>query len=294
MATEEEIAENGIQGNYDEVNLIIPANGVSYTFNAAIRDNDTSKLSYISTSLGRGISPNNIETMIYQAALCGTEPPSAEQIDAAKEAALSIMENMDLGQWCISEASIGHPKFGSENRYVIKVYAVPQLSGIPAGVVNDDADSQNSAYAFRYYESLAQFEFSADGVIVSFNLKSPVDVIQEVNNNVAVMDMDSLMVRAKEQLSLSDYRAFGGGTLVDALADKEKVACTVTVDQLDYRLLRVPVKESPMTFFYAPSITLSGTVEYTGQDSGKVYQSAECKLLSLNAIDGTVISSLNS
>lgn len=291
LATEEDIAKNGVQGDCDEIYLIIPTGEVNYIFNAAIRDNETSKLSYISVWLSRGISPCDIEQKIYHAALCGTQPPTEAQIDAVKEKALSILKKMGLGEWCISETFAGHPKYGNDRQYVINVSAVPQISGIPAGVMDADIAPQSSAYAFSYYESLAQFEFSADGAVVRFELKSPIDVIREVNDNVAVMDMDSLMARAKEQLSLCDYRAFGGGVLADALADKEKIACTVTIDQLDYRLLRVPVRDSPMTFYYAPSITLSGTVEYTGEDSGAVYQSFECPLLSLNAVDGTVIRS---
>lgn len=129
---------------------------------------------------------------------------------------------------------------------------------------------------------------------MNFRLKSPIDILRQVNDNVAVMDMNSLMARAKEQLSLNDYHAFGSSVLADVLAQKKKVLCTVAVDQLDYHLIRVPVKDSQMTFYIVPTVTLSGTVEYTGQDSGTIYHSAQCSLLSLNAIDGTVVASYNS
>ncbi len=293
-ATEEEIKKYGLRGTFDEISLIIPANGISYQFSSAIRDEAASKLSHVSVMPGRGISPYEIEERIYYAALCRTAPPTQEQITKAEEKAVSMLDKMELGQWCVWKSYVDHPRFYNDNEYVINVDAVPIISGIPAGIMDANTAPQSSAYAFYYYETLAHFEFSADGTIVCFDLTSPIDVIREVNDNVAVMDMDSLIARAKEQLTLSDYRAFGGGSLVDALADKEKIACTVTVNQLDYCLLRVPVKDSPMTFYYAPSISLSGTVEYIGQTSGSVYQSTQRHLLSLNAIDGTVISSLNS
>ncbi len=288
-ATKEEIEKYGARGNFDEIALVIPANGIYYTFSSAIRDESTSKLSHIAVMPGSGISPYEIDERIYYATLCRTNVPTDNQIESVKEKALSILAAMDLGQWCIAECYVGHPAFGNQNEYVINVDAIPVLNGIPAGVVDTTVAPQSDAYAFTYYESYVHFEFSADGTIVCFDMLSPIDIVREVNNNVSVMSIDSLMLRAEEQLSLSDYYAYGGAGIIDALKDKEELSCVVTINQIDYQLLRVPVKDSEMTFYYVPSITLSGSVEYYGKHTGTLYSQTSSTLLSLNAVDGTVM-----
>ncbi len=289
-ATEEEIEFNGLQGNFDEIALIIPANEIYYTFSSAIRDESTSKLSHISIMPGCGISPYEIDERIFYASLCRTDYPTDEQIENAKIAAMSLLKKMDLGEWCIDDCYVGHPAFGNENEYIINVDAVPMISGVPTGVMNSSIAPQSSAYAFVYYESLAHFEFSSDGTIVCFDMMSPINILREVNDNVAVMNIDSLLNIAKNHLVLSDYYTYGGSGIIDGLKETEAISCVVTIDHLDYRLLRVPVRDSEMTFYYVPSITLSGTVEYYGTNSGMLYYQTNRTLVSINAVDGSVIS----
>ena len=59
-------------------------------------------------------------------------------------------------------------------------------------------------YASNYYMTEATFTFNANGVLLSCEIYSPVDIVQVVNENAATLSVDDLLKRAKEHLSLSD------------------------------------------------------------------------------------------
>lgn len=295
-------ATMGSSGFNDEIVLDIQDNGVHYLLIASTRDKQTSKLNSISVDLYGGTSPDDINTRIYYAQLCRTEKPTADQIENAKQIAMSMLSKMDLGEWVIDQCFVSSSFYQNENEYMINVNAVPAFNGV-ACVRQDQfasLSSDETSYAFNYYLTDIHFAFSSEGKLVEFSLESPVDMQEVVNDNVASLDINTLLERAKEHLKLSDYYQYGFGSVIDDIKKKEDLECIVTVDQLEYNLLRVKVPDSYDSYYYVPGLVLSGTTEYYGKDSGNLYYtysdpSKENKnsrtLLVLNAVDGTVVRS---
>ena len=108
------------------------------------------------------------------------------------------------------------------------------------------------------------------------------------------MGMDSLISRAQEQLALTDLRSYGLGDFVSIIS--EALSCNVNVSVMDYGVARVKIPEQDDSYYYVPAVTLRGCAEYIGQETGKVYyqDTSEVTLITLNAVDGTIINSTNS
>ena len=129
---------------------------------------------------------------------------------------------------------------------------------------------------------------------------STIDVTEIVNDNVATLNMDEMMEIAKTQLTLSDRSTYGNSE--DQLASwdsyyGEPVICEIDVCELDYGMTRVKVPNNDNSYYYVPSLILSGTINYCGEQSGTVYQSSESvsnpdgiyPLVAINAVDGSII-----
>jgi hypothetical protein len=65
--------------------------------------------------------------------------------------------------------------------------------------------------AARFYYTDVQFEFSANGDLVFFSLKSPLDIIGEVATGNAALDMEAQFAIAEEYLSQRSFYAYSMG-----------------------------------------------------------------------------------
>lgn len=286
----------------DEIVLSIPKNNINYLLIAATRNKQTSKLNNIAVSPYGGESPDDIDTRIYYTQLCRTEKPSPDQIENAKQLALSMLDEMDLGEWTIDQCYVSSSFYQHKDEYVINVNAVPTFNGAAAARQDQfpGLSSDEASRAFHYYLTDAHFAFSADGKIVEFALDSPVDMQEVVNDNVAVLEFDELLQRAKDHLKRTDYYEYGFGSVIDDVKKEEDLTCIVTINQLEYNLLRVKDPDSFDSYYYVPGLVLSGTTEYYGKDTGDLYYTHinpnnkdqnSRTLLVLNAVDGTVVRS---
>ena len=300
--TDQELKTMDTSSFNNEIVLSIQKNNINYLLIAATRNKQTSKLNSISINPYGGESPDDIDTRIYYAQLCRTGKPSLDQIEYAKQCALSMLERMNLGEWTIDQCYVSSSFYQHKDEYVINVNAVPTFNGV-ASVRQDQFTGLNAdetSYAFNYYLTNAHFAFSADGKIVDFALDSPVDMEAAVNDNVVVLEFDDLLQRAKDHLKLSDYYEYGFGSVIDSVKKKEDLTCIVTINQLEYNLLRVKVPDSVDSYYYVPGLVLSGTTEYYGKDTGDLYYTYSNPdhkdqnsrtLLVLNAVDGTIVRS---
>ena len=132
----------------------------------------------------------------------------------------------------------------------------------------------------------ATFTFNANGVLLSCEIYSPVDIVQVVNENAATLSVDDLLKRAKEHLSLSDKYQYG--FIVEE--EKDQLQANVSIDRIDYGLTRVKVPNTDESYYYVPGIVFWGSSEIVHQDTDEVWDSrSESVILVLNAIDGSVI-----
>lgn len=291
----EELIGKDISNDNDEISIQFTVDGIPYYFTVATRNRSDFRVNMISVYIDDGLSPSNIDERIFAAQLCRTEKPTEEQIDAVAKNAEEILSMMELGEWIVDECYINHTTVGDENEYTICVNAVPVINGLPA-LRQPQLTSlrDENGYAPNQYVTDANFEFAPSGELISFTLYTPLDTQEIVNDNVKVMSMDTLMKRAQDLLELTDYYEYGFGFLVDFM--DEKVKCNVNITQIEYGLARVKVPNSDGEYYYVPAITLKGYAEYLGEETNKVlYQDeAAVTLMTLNAIDGTVINTTNS
>ena len=206
-----------------------------------------------------------------------------------------MLSDMNLGEWYIDEVNVVNQSFGDQVEYNIFVNAVPVFNGIPALRCQQLQSLRNEeGYAASQYITDANFNFSANGELITFRLFTPLDLDNLVYEHVKTMDVKQLLVRAEEALALTDAYAYSFGSYLPMI--NEEMQCNITVSEMEYGLSRVKVQDQEDSFYYVPAIMLKGNIEYSGKQSGKVYYESDTPeiLLHINAVDGSIINQTNS
>lgn len=274
-------------------------NDIPYRLNITTHNTTAYKLNTIFAYPGTVYSPVDIDRDIFRAKLCRTAEPTAQQIEDIKHKAEKMLNEMGIGTWAVDQYYIKNTNPDGTPEYVVSIYAVPVFEGVPA-MYRMQLDNLSENYTASYYMSEAILELSANGDLIYLQLSSPVDVTNVISENVAIMDLATLMDRVENHLSLSDYHNYGlSGELLELYEESvgEKLVCNIELSTLNYGLIRVKASESDACYYYVPGIILSGIAEYCGEKSGTVYYSSadyisgmkETPLIALNAIDGSII-----
>ena len=288
--TEEQVKTENVSISFDdEIRAYTSSEGIPYRFTASTRNKSDFKYNMIFTLPDYGISPWSLDEMILQARLCRDKKPTYEQIACAKNKAEEWLNKMNLGEWMIDACNVLQYSNGDAVDYKISVQAVPTFNGA-ATIRRPQLSNLKSKeqYASNYYLTDAELIFSPDGTLLSFQLFSPVDVTRIVNESPVVLDMDRLMENAKNYFQLTDAYFYGiGGSMDESGTD---VDCNVDINNLEYGLSRVKVPDTDDSYYYVPSIALSGDIQYTLSDTGEVcFSNENTTLLLLNAVDGSII-----
>lgn len=274
----------------DEISIQLSVGDIPYSLTATNRNQSDFKVNMISAGIDAGISPNRLDDEYFIINLCRTEAPTEAQLKDIQNKAETIISNMKLGNWQIDRCYVENIEHDNSVEYIVHVDAVPELNGIPA-IRREQLENirDDSQYASNYYYTDINFEFSANGDLIQFMLFSPLDIYQTINDNVAVLPLDTLLEYAKSNLSLSDYYNYGFGMFIDQI--DEPLSCNVELQKLNFNLLRVKVPDTDDHYYYVPGIILQGRTQYIGQNSGELYyESDELEnYIALNAIDGSVI-----
>lgn len=272
----------------DTVMLEIESNQVQYIFHAAKRDQWDYKLNNISVYLNPKGSPSQLDSRIFQSRLCRTERPGDKEIYAIKKHTEELLAQMNLGSWEIDQCYVVEQYYGNAPEYIIRISAVPVLEGTPAlrhpqlqTLKSDDV------YASNYYLTDVNFEFSANGDLVSFRLSSPVDIIN--SEDTEIMGKTLILDRACDFLRLVDVHTYDTMGIVDNA--QEQTTCLINITEMDYGLTRIKAPNVDDQYYYVPSVTFNGDVIYYGTESGDMYFESDntIPLLTINAIDGKVI-----
>lgn len=295
LLEKDELTAADLSQDNDEVCTQFVFDGIPYRLSVSTRNHNDFKINLITCAIDDGVSPKNIDEQIFSAQLCRTAKPEEEQITTIRKKAENYLKLFDLGQWQIDECYVKTRYVGETPEYTIRVNALPDFGGIPVLRQTQLASLRNpSGYAPSQYFTDAQFVFSPDGNLISFIMYTPLEVQEMIKVSDTVMGMDSLISRAQEQLALTDLHSYGLGDFVSIIS--EALSCNVNVSVMDYGVARVKIPEQDDSYYYVPAVTLRGCAEYIGQETGKVYyqDTSEVTLITLNAVDGTIINSTNS
>ena len=184
--------------------------------------------------------------------------------------------------------------YGDIAEYMIDVRAVPMLNGIPtiyqAPISNLTADD---VYASNYQMSSIQIQFSPNGQLIYFSMDSPVDIEETINSNVAVIPTDELLDLAKTNLMLSTFSQYDIGAQISP--SSQNIICKVTISKVTYALARIRKPNTDTSYYYIPALTIYGDAGFYNKATGDFYFSNDdLTLLSLNAVDGSIVNSTNS
>lgn len=301
LYTEDEVSDelrNNKRSN-QQICVTTTVGDIPYRLNFTTNNGSEYKLNTIFAYPGTVYSPMGVDRDIFIAQLCRTEEPSAEQIDNVKNKAVDMLDRMGIGTWSVANYSLDKTNEEGIPEYMITINAVPVFEGVPA-MYRTQLDNLSENFSASYYLTEAFLQFSANGDLVNLRLSSPVDIVNVVNKNVAIMEVDELIERSKNHLSLSDKNTYGlSGQL---LQDYQKSAgedfiCKIELSKLDFGLIRVKVAGSKENYYYIPGMIVYGSVDYCGKDSGEIYVSSGrslgaervIPLVALNAIDGSII-----
>lgn len=285
----DEVASMDTAAYNDEIQATVSYHDIPYFFCVSVRNQNDYKISNMNACLYTDRSPDNIDAYILRAGLCRTKAPTVTQIDALKAKAGEILAEIDMGDWLIDECYVEKTQYGDAAEYSICINAVPVINGVPAirqpQLTNLKSDN---VYASNYYLTDARFVYSSEGELIYFELCSPIDVKNMVNDNVKVMSIHDLLERAKEHLILSDCYTYGIG--LPREVNGIDLGCRVEITEIEYNLLRMKAPNTDTSYYYIPGITLNGNIEYYDKKSDTVFLRNEgIALLALNGIDGSII-----
>ena len=286
------IVESEFRGDLSKSNDGIAAqtvvDGIPYFMLASTRDKKDFQLNMISLNIQDGIWPEKLDKFYYDTLLYSEEKPTEEQLKTIEEKAQKMLDGMQLGNWKVDSVSEEMKVIGSKKGFAITVSATPVLNGMSAVRWKQLGSLKNpNGYAPEQYYTDAKFQFNADGTLISFDLRTPLDV-QELQRGT-VLDSKALMDRLEEFLSLSDARSFDYDNRF--IESKSELACTVEISEMQYGLSRVQKADS-QGYYYVPTVIFLGVTEITETDTGAVSRSGEKAepLFAFNAIDGSEIS----
>ena len=261
----------------------VQVDGIPYLYTAATRNKSDFKVNMISAFIHDGIGPENVDKFHFRANLCSNTPPTEEQLNSAKEKAQAILDQANLGKWKIDYVKENRNYQRGTKDYSILIGATPELGSVSVirwpqlGSLKDE-----NGYAPSQYLTDATFEYSPDGTLMKFDLRTPLEISE--GKVGTVIEPDQIMQRAKDYFTLTDFAMYS-----EAYSSMEW-KCNVKISKVEYGLSRMPQKDKE-GYYYVPSVVFSGTVTFENKKTGEVTVATDelQTLLVLNAIDATII-----
>lgn len=276
----------------DEIKAETIIGDVPFVVWAITRNRDDYKQNLFFVEPDSGSNPYGNDYFIFRNQICKGEKPNDEDLKAVAEKAEHLLEKMELGEWKIDQCFVEEL---NPSAYIVHVNAVPKFLNLAAVRRPQFHSIHNEhAYSSTYYLTDASFEFSPDGDLFSFEMRSPVDVQTVINQNAVIMEWDKLMEIAKTYFTYTDKYAYGSQIEIDEIADNLRT--DVCISNIEYGLVRVRVPDSYESYYYVPGVFFYGRAEFYGKygkDPLSFSDQADKNLLILNAIDGSVIQRYN-
>lgn len=168
-----------------------------------------------------------------------------------------------------------------EDTQIMTLYYTPVYNGVPTVLVKDLYNiKSDDVYAANYfYQSLEISMYN--GELNYIYLTSPSDVTEIVNENVQLMDLNTMMDKAKNYMQLKISKA----SFDEDFSENEKIS--VEVNNIQLAMFRIKEKNKD-SYLMVPAWIFYGNVL---DSKNQVIRENE-QLLVMNAIDGSSINIL--
>lgn len=229
----------------------------------------------------RNCAQGQFEDLVLRSRMFRTEEPTDERIEELKTMAEDCLNQLELGQWKVTQTRVEKQQMGDATEYNVLLDAVP--------VVNGQITMRSGRDTFG---SKASFQLSERGEVYYFALGDSYEET-EVHQNIAILPMEEILEKAREHLGAQTMRGTGKETLRRNLEkeNNERILCKIEVPQLEFRLMPMQTPFATNRHYYVPVVGFLGTTEYVGVDSAEQYSVDEelRPILWINALNGNVV-----
>ena len=205
--------------------------------------------------------------------------------ESAKELVRETLEELGLSSWKVYSCT---PVELENHVAYYHILCQNSYNGIPVTVLPQMESIGGEEYAAKYYYESLEFDVS-NGRIGFAAWESPMDQIAVENKNVSTLSFEEIMKRFQTQMEVQ-Y------TQNNVRGEKEPGAGNdkyfIRVNQIEQELVRINIPDNEKEFYLVPAWNFYGTIngqeaEREGGEGG--ITAFESPLLTLNAVDGTVI-----
>lgn len=193
--------------------------------------------------------------------------------EEAEKKAISLVQKIGVDDVRVADTMIGSADTGGNNCYIIS------LERMVAGVPCTNIEEYNGTYAYGidgaeyrepWYPESIEVLVDDTGVI-GFEWENPPEILETLNEGVAMLTIEEMQKLAAEQLP----RVISRNTVLGTQESK------ITINRMCLSMMRVAQKDSNELYYYLPVWDFMG-----GYGDTPVSQ---ISFLTLNAIDGSVI-----
>ena len=166
----------------------------------------------------------------------------------------------------------------SEQCYVL--YFCKPVNGIPVTYFYDYEGTSTIAesYAYPWEPEIIEVYVNNHGVI-KLNWENAGTISNTVNQNVELLPWKDIQEKAVKQFRMKEIGQYIIGGLTDQIS--------INIDRITLGMMRVAKKDTSGEYMYVPVWDFFGNYIY--QRESDTYSERACSMLTLNAIDGSII-----
>ena len=301
---------NGETADYLLISAQTEIDGIPYCFIAANNANMGVRVFRVIAYISDDISwPCILSERLYTERIMSTEEPTPEQIDAVREKAEKMIEELNMGQWMIDRCETVEMRPGKET---VRVTAVPVYNGIPMLRQSQPSSLRGEEEGIQncYYPDLSM-TFSTDGILMYFEMNTPMEITAVSEETSPMMSFAEMMGSIKTQFSgysaiqYTEKFRFGENYHVDALIDRLTLGYNMLpVSQCPTEILEYfgsPLWVNNGDFYLVPAVAVYGNFRASSTspeeapfDYRQDWEHGDALFTILNASNGSMIAPANS
>ena len=274
-----------------EIRAITEKDGLPYYFGAVNNTEGGIGVYHVSAYLSTEYNtPNNMGVHMLLDSLLSEEEPTYQQLEAAREKAEKLIEELDFGQWQIDQCSSRTAfSLGSRELKTITVTALPLYNHIPIlrqpQLGNLRSEEENAQRC--YYQDLC-FEFAPDGTLISFDYFTPMELVDDSGSDTHTLSFAELMGSIKAFMSQTTAAQYPRPEGTDGTLGADVVISSI---QLGFTRESIGNSED---YMLVPSVTVYGNYKTTYEKDGqtdsfdyRVEKGQDVLLMTFDAANGS-------